>query len=126
MVTHGEFLRNVSRDDELVFHLQRDHALAPLGRQEAAMLAYVTALTLEPRSVNEADVEGLRSVGFDDRSILDIVLVTAMFAFMNRLATGLGVEPERQFVESRERAEHRRDAGLPGEGELRTVPGNTQ
>ena len=37
---------------------------------------------------------GLRDNGFDDRSILDINMVTGYFAFVNRLADGLGVPLE--------------------------------
>ena len=36
----------------------------------------------------------LRGAGFDDRGIHDICAVTAYFAFVNRIADGLGVELE--------------------------------
>lgn len=39
----------------------------------------------------ENDLEPLRSVGLDDRGILEVVEVTAYFNFVNRLADGLGV-----------------------------------
>jgi hypothetical protein len=39
-------------------------------------------------------VEALRTVGFDDRAILDICQVASYFAFVNRMADGLGVELE--------------------------------
>ena len=42
----------------------------------------------------EQDVTSLREVGFEDRAILDINLVTGYFAFANRLAEGLGVPLE--------------------------------
>jgi alkylhydroperoxidase family enzyme len=40
------------------------------------------------------DVEALRSAGFSDRAILDINQVTGYYAFVNRLADGLGIEVE--------------------------------
>lgn len=40
------------------------------------------------------DVEALREAGFDDRAIHDAAAVTGYFAFVNRLADGLGVELE--------------------------------
>lgn len=58
------------------------------------MLDYAVKLTREPAAIAESDVEGLRRAGFDDRGILDIVLVTAYFNFVNRIADGLGVELE--------------------------------
>ena len=36
----------------------------------------------------------LREVGFDDVAIHDIVQVTALFNYYNRLAEGLGIDPE--------------------------------
>lgn len=58
------------------------------------MLDYAIKLTLEPTRMAEEDVGRLRQVGFDDRTILDINLVTGYYAFVNRLADGLGVPLE--------------------------------
>ena len=58
------------------------------------MLDFVAKLTSSPAEMDEADVRALRAAGFDDRSIHDIVLVAGYFAFVNRVADGLGVELE--------------------------------
>ena len=58
------------------------------------MLDYALELTEDPASLGADDVARLRDAGFDDRSILDINLVTGYFAFVNRLADGLGVPLE--------------------------------
>ena len=58
------------------------------------MLDYAVKLTLEPWNMVEDDVSVLRSSGFSDEAILDICQVTGYFAFVNRLADGLGVELE--------------------------------
>ncbi len=58
------------------------------------MLDYAVKLTREPRRMTRADVDALRGAGFEDAAILDISQVTAYFAFVNRLADGLGVELE--------------------------------
>ena len=42
----------------------------------------------------EADVAALREAGFSDTAILDINQVTGYYAYVNRLADGLGVELE--------------------------------
>ena len=51
-------------------------------------------LTRVPGEMTASDVEDLRAAGFSDRDILDIVEVTAYYAYANRIADGLGVEPE--------------------------------
>ncbi len=62
------------------------------------MLDYAVKLTREPWAVREADVIALRDSGFSDRDILDINQVTAYFAYVNRVADGLGVGLD-QYVE---------------------------
>ncbi len=62
---------------------------------DQAMLDYSEKLTLRPASVTQEDVDGLRRSGFSDAAILDIAQVVAYYAFVNRLAEGLGVELER-------------------------------
>ena len=58
------------------------------------MLEYVAKLTLLPWTMEKSDVENLRENGFSDEAILDINQVAAYYAFVNRLADGLGVELE--------------------------------
>ena len=58
------------------------------------MLDFTVKLTRTPQGMEPADVEGLRSHGFDDLGIHDIVVVASYYAFVNRVADGLGVELE--------------------------------
>jgi len=67
---------------------------ADLAEADRAMLDYAVQLTRAPWAVAEADVERLRRAGFSDRAILDVNLVTGYYAFVNRLADGLGVPLE--------------------------------
>lgn len=58
------------------------------------MLDYAVKLTLTPHEMQRGDVDLLRDRGLTDQAILDLNLVTGYFAFVNRLADGLGVELE--------------------------------
>lgn len=58
------------------------------------MLDYAAKLTLTPATITEQDITALRSTGFDDRAILDIAQITAYYAYVNRIADGLGVSLE--------------------------------
>lgn len=75
-------------------HLKKDHSRAELNGADRAMLDYAAKLTREQQAITRADVDELREAGFDDRAILDIAQVTAYFAFVTRIANGLGVELE--------------------------------
>ena len=59
-----------------------------------AMLTYVEKLTVRPQDVLSEDVDALRSAGFTDRDIHDICEVAADYAYVNRIADGLGVQLE--------------------------------
>ena len=71
---------------------------APVTRgvtpREGALLAYADVLTRTPGAVTLADITSLRTVGLDDRAIHDAGCVVAYFAFVNRVADGLGVDVE--------------------------------
>lgn len=94
MAHHGESLRRLIKNEEFVAQLKQDYTLAPLKPQDRAMIDYVAKLTLTPAATTPADVQALREAGFDDRAILDIALITAYFAFVNRIADGLGLQLE--------------------------------
>lgn len=81
-------------DDDLVAAVTRDWTAAPLSPKRAAMLSFAVKLTNTPSAMHDADVEALRSAGFSDRDILDIVEVVGYYAYANRIADGLGIETE--------------------------------
>ena len=58
------------------------------------MLDYAAKLTREPWAMAQSDVQALRDADFSDRAILDINQVTGYYAYVNRLADGLGVALE--------------------------------
>jgi uncharacterized peroxidase-related enzyme len=61
---------------------------------DRAMLDFAVKLTRSPKSMTRNDVEALRAAGFSDTAIHDIVQITGFFAYYNRLAEGLGIDPE--------------------------------
>ena len=78
-------------DGELVEAIQYDYDRAPLGAQDRAMLDFAIRLTEDATQIRKADLEGLRSVGFDDIAILQITLIASWFNYINRVADALGV-----------------------------------
>ncbi len=67
-----------------------------LNPRQRAMLDLATKLSQTPHAVAESDIAEVRSAGFTDRGILEIVLVASYFSFINRIVLGLGVPPESQ------------------------------
>lgn len=71
-----------------------DYRVAGLPAAEVAMLDFAVKLTREPSAMTRGDIETLRSHGFDDDAVQEVVQITAMFNYYNRLADGLGIDPE--------------------------------
>ena len=94
MAHHAAGLSRLTKNAALVEALKTDYRQAELDAADRAMLDYVHKLTLAPWAMREEDVHALRAVGFSDRAILDINQVTAYYAYVNRIADGLGISLE--------------------------------
>lgn len=83
--------------------VERVDDLPGLDQGDRAMLRFVARLTLSSRSMRKQHTRELRDAGFDETGVHDIVGVASNFAFMNRLADGLGVTvPESRYELARE------------------------
>jgi uncharacterized peroxidase-related enzyme len=87
---------DVDERASLVAQLERDLTAPSLDPADRAMLDYAVKLTRTPGAMARDDVETLRRHGFDDRAIHDVCAITGYFAFVNRIADGLGVDLEEE------------------------------
>ncbi len=78
----------------MVEHVKRDFRAADLDAATRALLDYAAKLTRAPWEMAEPDVASLRRAGFSDRAILDAAEIVGYFNYINRVADGLGVDPE--------------------------------
>jgi len=85
---------DAGEQEALLVALVEDPGRAELEAADHALVRYALKLTRTPAAVAAADIEELRRVGFDDRAIHDLCAIVAYFAFVNRIADGLGVEME--------------------------------
>ena len=79
---------------DMLHWLARDYTQADLTAVDRAILDYVSKLTRTPAAISAADVDTLRTHGLTDRAVHDVCVIAAYFAFVNRIADGLGVELE--------------------------------
>ena len=78
----------------LFAQIEADWRAADVSDKRRAMLDYSVKLTHTPGDMVPDDVDALRSIGFTDRDILDITEVIGYYAYVNRIADGLGVPVE--------------------------------
>src|SRR5262245_11015763 len=98
MDTHLEDLRaEVPRQEDGAALLRAaidDAAWAALAPRDRAMLEFAVKLTRTPAGMRAEDVASLRAHGLTDEAIHDVAQITALFNYYNRLADGLGIDPE--------------------------------
>jgi len=80
--------------DDFVERLAHDWRTAGLEGANVALCEYAEALSTTPAAMGAEGVERLRAAGFDDRAIHDATQVISYFNYINRIADGLGVDPE--------------------------------
>lgn len=94
---HAESLR-AYWGDERVKQLIDEGPDAVADQLLRAACEVATKLTRSPDAMTATDVETLRTAGWSDRAVLDVVLVTSYFNFVNRITNGLGVEATEEEV----------------------------
>ena len=75
-----------------------DYREANLTTQQRAFCDYAVKLTLTPGKMNAGDTQALRDNGYTDEQISLGTQVISYFNHINRIADGLGVDPESWMV----------------------------
>ena len=80
--------------DSFVHAIASDWQTAPLTEADQALCRFAADLTHSEHRITPAEIDELRSHGFEDRAIHDATQVIAYFNYITRIADALGVEPE--------------------------------
>jgi len=81
----------------LVAALADDIESAKVDEKLKPVLRFVAKLTDRPDSVTQADADAVYAAGWDERALVDAVLVCCIFNFMNRLVEGLGIKADEKY-----------------------------
>ncbi|MCH8928805.1 MAG: hypothetical protein IIB39_08840 [Candidatus Marinimicrobia bacterium] len=80
--------------DNIVDELKKNELPDFLSDREKSIVKYVLKITKTPSEMRKDDVEELKNAGLSEAAVLNLVLVAGYFAFVNRLADGLGIDLE--------------------------------
>jgi RNA polymerase sigma-70 factor (ECF subfamily) len=94
VTAHSIILRSLDVPESRLVYLLGDYHGAGLSPADIALLEFALKLGRDAPGVNSEDIEALRRCGFDDESILEAVLVTALTCYLCTLSVGLGPEPD--------------------------------
>jgi uncharacterized peroxidase-related enzyme len=93
LVSHGAAVRQLSGNPALGEMLVMNYRVAPLDARQRAMLDFAALMTTASATIEEADRQGLRDVGFTDRDIWDIANTAGFFNMTNRVASATAMWP---------------------------------
>ncbi|MDG2221576.1 MAG: hypothetical protein P8L85_09360 [Rubripirellula sp.] len=87
-----------------------DYRVADLSEREKRLCDYAILLTLQPAKIKRSHLDRLRELGITDEQITVATQVIGYFNYINRIADGLGVEPE-DWMESPSHQQWDRERG---------------
>ncbi len=83
--------------------MKRDYRSAKLTPRELALCELAEKMTRTPADMRREDLDALRAQGLADKDIHDAVQVISYFNYINRVADALGVDPEPEMENARQR-----------------------
>ena len=86
-------------DPESVRAIVADHRTAGLTETEVAVMDFAEKIVDDATSIEQSDIDRLRSAGLSDADILDVVLAAAARCFFSKTLDALGVEPDAKYTE---------------------------
>src|SRR5579862_2496867 len=98
LVAHGAALRAELGDPVLGERVSYDWRRAGLDERRRAICAYAERLTRDPVSVGEEDLAALRAAGLSAEEAWDVIEITAMYNFTNRLAMATNMLPNAEYA----------------------------
>jgi RNA polymerase sigma-70 factor, ECF subfamily len=94
IATDSNVLSSLGVSDGQIDALLTNNRKADLSAADLASLQYGLKLARHAPSVQREDIEELRAYGFEDGSILEIVILTALAVYRCTLSVGLGPRPD--------------------------------
>lgn len=97
-LAHGSVLIDKFLDADSVAALVADPRTAGLSAMDVAVMDLAEKVADDATSVEEADIDRLRSEGLSDAEIVDVVLAAAARCFFSKTLDALGVEPDAKYA----------------------------
>jgi len=99
---HTQALANVLGDTVRAQRIAQGFRHVRLSVKEAALAEISERLTREPGGIREEDLQSLRSIGFTQQAVTEVLEISAFFNYANRLTIALNVVPDDQFFAGRD------------------------
>jgi uncharacterized peroxidase-related enzyme len=98
-LAHGSVLLDKFLAPDEIRAIMADHRSAGLDAVDVAVMDLADKVAADATSVEEADIERLRSLGLTDTEILDVIAAAAARCFFSKMLDALGAQPDARFTE---------------------------
>lgn len=89
---HSQVARNFGMPEDLISQLLENESYAAIEEKMRPVLSLVKKLTLNPSKVQKPDIESILNKGWSESAAEDIICITALFNYYNRLMDGHGIK----------------------------------
>lgn len=97
-LAHGSVLMDKGfLEPEALRAVVADYRGAGLDEVDVAVMDLATKVAQDAASVEQADIDRLRSLGLSDQDILDVVLAAAARCFFSKVLDAVGAEPDAKY-----------------------------
>lgn len=97
---HSKFLRDACADEETLHRLAKAPDGTALEAEDRAVYQFAGKVAIDAASIEQTDVDGLRSHGLTDRDIANVVYAAAARSFFTRVLDGLGAQLDTETAET--------------------------
>jgi uncharacterized peroxidase-related enzyme len=91
---HTSAVRRLTGNEYLTFEFATEWPTYDLDQRTRALLSYATKLTEAPSQIDDADIEALRTAGWDEQGIWEATALTAFFNLSGRIEAASGLPPD--------------------------------
>lgn len=99
-VAHSKFLRDDCGDEPTMTALAEDPSGDGLDEQDRAVYRFAGQVARDASSIQQHDVDALRTLGLTDAEVADVVFAAAARSFFTRVLDGLGAQLDVQTAET--------------------------
>ena len=99
MLAHGALLRKNFFSAEQLAAIVKDFRNANLPIEEVALMSFAQKVITKASQVSESDFDDLRTYGFSDEEILDVVLASTARSFFSKTLDALNAKPDEAYLE---------------------------
>jgi uncharacterized peroxidase-related enzyme len=99
MLAHGSVLMDKGfLEPDALRAVVSDHRDAGLDEVDVAVMDLAAKVAEDATSVEQADIDRLRSLGLSDQDVVDVVLAAAARCFFSTVLDALGAEPDAKYA----------------------------